>query len=201
MKIMKVDIGDIVRPNDTYFGLSYQQCATLWCNWLFSDLGQEGSIYFLRGNVDLEPPIVITGENALRLHKDTAIFFPLICSFTTRSCTSESIQELDIEKYFTEEVTRTSLLYLSIDEVQVPNLRRYFAASPKFLLEVAEDSIISHYFDSTPPGKYEALVTGYWIYLKALPSGRHRIIFEGQHNDGFRTSGDYTIEIKYNSIL
>lgn len=193
------DLDFIVRPNHKYCGLSYGQLAAKWGNWLFSDFRQSGSIYFLRGNVDSEPPIVMTGKNSISICQDIAIFFPIICSFATRANVSDPNDEIDIKGHINRQQTQTTFLSLIVDMINVPNLREYFLASSKFMLEVSDQSIIRQHFDSIAPGKSEALVVGYWILILPFPLGRHNIKFEGWHNDGFKASGHYEINV-VNSI-
>ena len=65
--LLNFSLDHIVPPNEIYQGLSDGQWAALWCNWLFSDLEQNGPVCFLRGNVDSEPPVVCLGEDGLTL--------------------------------------------------------------------------------------------------------------------------------------
>jgi hypothetical protein len=183
----------ILPPTETFCGLSYGQWAARWCNWLFSDMEQNGPVSFLRGNMDCEPPVVITGAESLSLRRNIAIFFPIICSFITERDFSEE-EDLAIERHIRRQQTHTSLLKLSIDEMKISNLRRFFATSHKFVLEMSEDSILRHYSESTPQ-KCEAVVSGYWIMLMPLSLGTHSIKFEGWDSDGFKTSGRYTLNV------
>lgn len=193
---MAFDLKLIVPPNTIYNGLSYGNWAASWWNWLFSNQEQAGSVYFLRGNVDLEPAIVRTGTNALTLYSDTAIFFPVICTITSNLTCPNSSNEVVRRKSSAESQRDPSLLMVTIDEIEIPNVINYYAESPEFILTVPSSSRLRRYFDpAVKSGKGVAVAAGYWILTKPLAVGRHRIFFEGIHKDGFRTAGDYCVKI------
>lgn len=193
---MKFDLRHIVPPKEIYDGVSYGRWAATWCNWLFSDQHQIGSVYFLRGNVDKEPKIVMTGKNGLNIYSDIAIFFPIICTFSSKLLNPSVINEMQRRKDSTEPERDPVLLKLKINNTEIPNLKDYYAESHEFILEINRISPLLPYF--TPPvmiGRSEAVTAGYWMLLKPLPVGKYRIKFEGRHRDGFITSGDYSIII------
>jgi hypothetical protein len=192
----KFDLSSIVSPKETYNGLTYGSWAATWCNWLFSDQHQIGSVYFLRGNVDKEPNIVRTGKNGITVYNDVAIFFPIICTFSSKLLNSDAMNEMQRRKDSTEPERDPSLLKLKINDMGIPNLHEYYAESPEFNLEISRRTPLMRYFD--PPvrmGRSEAVIAGYWILVKPLKLGTYAIIFNGKHRDGFVTSGHYTIKI------
>jgi hypothetical protein len=187
----------IVPPMEIYNGLSYGGWAAAWCNWLFSDQYQAGSVYFLRGNVDKEPKVVITRKNAVTIYNDVAIFFPIICTFSSKLLNPNVMNEMQRRKDSTEPERDPILLKLEINDTEIPNLHDYYAESPEFILEINEMSPLLRYFN--PPvtvGRSEAVTAGFWMLLKPLPVGIYTIKFEGRHRDGFMTSGHYSIKIK-----
>ena len=62
---MRFDLDLIVSPSLNYAGLSYGNWVEIWWNWLFSNQEQTGTMYFLRGNVDLEDGIVKTRKEEI----------------------------------------------------------------------------------------------------------------------------------------
>ena len=194
--MMKFDLRLIVPSNETYNGLSYGGWAAIWCNWLFSSQDQTSSVYFLRGNVDKEPKISMTGKKGLTLSSDVAIFFPIICTVSSSLAGPHLVNEMQRRQDSTEPELNAKVIKLKINGRKVPNLRNYYAESAQFILEVTKKTQLHRYFD--PPlkrGKSEAVTAGYWILLKPLPKGMFRIEFEGRHRDGFKTSGDYSIRV------
>jgi hypothetical protein len=193
---LKFDLTLIVPPKETYNGLPYGDWAAIWCNWLFSNQEQVGSIYFLRGNVHGEPDVVMTGKNGLTIYSDLAIFFPVICTFSSKLITPNAMSKMQRRKDSTEPERDPILMKLKINDTEIPNLKDYYAESHEFILEINRISPLLPYF--TPPvkiGRSEAVTAGYWMLLKQLPVGKYRIKFEGRHRDGFITSGDYSIKI------
>ena len=193
---MNFDLKYIVRPGETYNGLSYGSWAAIWCNWLFSDQQQDGSVYFLRGNIDKEPNIIMTGKNAIKVYDDVAIFFPIICTFSSKIFNPDAVTEMLRRKDSTGPERDPIKLKLEMNELEVSNLHEFYAESPEFTMEISRMSPILRFFD--PPvtiGRSEAVIAGYWILIRPLPVGKYRINFEGMHRDGFKTSGDYSIRI------
>jgi hypothetical protein len=194
---LKFGIRYIVPPKDIYNGISYGGWAATWCNWLFSDQHQVGTVYFLRGNMDKEPTVAMLGKKALTFNHGVAVFFPIICTFSSKLLNPNMTNEMQMRKDSTEPEQDLTLLKLAINETDIPNLHDYYAESPEFILEINKLSPILQYFNPPPRiGKGEAVTAGYWILLKSLPVGTYRIKFEGRHGDGFKTSGDYSIKIK-----
>ena len=176
--------------------MSYGEWAATWCNWLFSDQWQLGSVYFLRGNVDKEPIIVKTGKNSITVYSDVAIFFPIICTFSSKLLNADAMNIMEMRKDCAEPERDPPLLNLTINDIEIPNLRDYYAESPFFTLEISEITPLMRYFD--PPviiGRSQAVIAGYWILIKPLKIGTYSIVFNGKHRDGFATSGHYTVKI------
>jgi hypothetical protein len=193
---VKFELKHIVSPKEKYNGLSYGELAAIWCNWLFSDQHQFGSFCFLRGNVDNEPNVVMTGKNALTVYSDVAIFFPVICTYSSKLLNHGAINQMQRRKESTEPQVDATLLKVTINNTEIPNIHDYYVVSNEFILEINRTSPILRYFN--PPAKVgvsEAVTAGYWMLLSPLPVGRYRINFEGRHRDGFRTLGDYSIKI------
>jgi len=186
----------MVPPNETFNGLSYGNWAAIWWNWLFSNQQQGGSVYFLRGNTDLESVIIRKGRNALTFDAQTAIFFPIICtinSILTNYGTGDAIVN---RKTCANSQRDPLILKVIIDGTKVTKLKRYYAESPEFIMNVPATSPIRKYFKPiVKSGQAQAVAAGYWILIKRLPVGKHVIYFEGKHQDGFKTSGEYEIMI------
>jgi hypothetical protein len=193
---MKFSSRFIVRPNENFNGLSYGDWASNWWNWFVSDQTQFGSVYFLRGNTDKEHAIVMKGNNSPIVYSDTAIFFPIICTITSRLLFPDASTQTMRRKGSTARQKNPLVLSATINHTTIPNLRSYYAESPEFILEVPKSSKQRLAFD--PPlrvGKSPAVSAGYWLLLKPLPPGTYTIKFKGIHEDGFVSSGNYTVKV------
>lgn len=196
---MKFNPKYIVRPYENFKGLSYGNWSSIWWNWLFSEQIQSGSVYFLRGNTDKESAIIRTGRYGPTICSDIAIFFPIICTITTKLLFPHASTEMIRRKESAERQRNPLVLKASINGQTIPKLKNYYAESPEFILEVNKSSRIRRYFD--PPariGKSPAVAAGYWLMLKPLPPGTYRIKFQGTHEDGFSSRGNYTVKVLQN---
>ena len=193
---MKFDFNSILPPNQTYHGMSYGDWAATWWNWLFSDQEQVGSVFFLRGNVDLEQGIVRVGKNGPIVYSDTAIFFPVICTITSELTNPLATTEMIRRKISSDSQREPSILSLSVNNIEISGVTEHYTESPEFVLDIQKSSPILNYFEPTPRmGKAEAVAAGYWFLIKPLPLGNYRLEFEGRHKDGFRSTGSYEIKV------
>jgi hypothetical protein len=200
---MKFGLNHVVAPQENYRGLSYGIWAAAFWNWLLSDLKQGGSVYFLRGNVDLESAIVKTGKERVTIYSDTAIFFPIICTITSKLSHPNETSDMMRRNHSVESAIEWLLLKTTIDDAVIPNLENFYAETPEFILSVPKSSILRKQFDPIfKIGTGPAVSAGYWILLKPLPIGEHTIKFEGSYKEGlktsgsgFKTSGNYTITV------
>jgi hypothetical protein len=191
---MKFSLEYIVPPEQNFRGLSYGDWASVFWNWLLSDLEQRGSVYFLRGNVDLEAPIVRTERETATIYSDAGIFFPIICTVTSKLDHPKAISDMMRRKHSAESERTPLALRAVIDNIEIPNPENYYAETPEFILSVPKSYPLRKQFKPTfRTGKAAAVSAGYWILLRPLPIGEHTINFEGADRDGFKTSGIYTI--------
>jgi hypothetical protein len=193
---MKFNLRLIVQPHENYKGLSYGCWSSVWWNWLFSDQTQSSSVYFLRGNTDKEPPIIRTGKNGPIIYSDSAIFFPIICTITSKHLFEHASTQVIRRSESAQRQKNLLLLSVDINGVRIPNLKNYYAESPEFVLNIPKSSKLRHSLDPIPrTGRSFAVSAGYWIMLRPLPPGTYRIIFKGKHADGYLSYGDYTIRV------
>jgi hypothetical protein len=192
---LKFRISDIVQPDKNYKGLSYGDWAVIFWNWLLGNQVQGGSVYFLRGNVDVESALVGDRGNGIKIFSDIGIFFPIICSIDTSLISRR--RNMHNDRIMSAESQATpQLLRALIDDVSIPDLINNYAETPKFILDVLETNKVRTQIQ--PPirhGKGSAVSAGYWLLLRSLPLGKHRIRFKGIHKDGFETSGDYKLTV------
>jgi hypothetical protein len=193
---MKFNLNHIVHPANNYKGLSYGDWAVIFWNWLLCDQPQGGSVHFLRGNVDVEPAVVVESNAEIKIFPDVGIFFPIICSIDTQLASGSSNIRNDKRIRSAESQSRPQLLEATVDDITIPHLEDYYAETPEFILRIAETNKMRKQIQ--PPirhGKSTAISAGYWLLLRSLPLGIHRIRFKGIHKDGFETSGDYKLTV------
>ena len=78
----------------------------------------------------------------------------------------------------------------------VPNLDSFRVESMPFELNISEHNPFLDKMDEPNyPGKYTALVAGYFVLLRNLPVSSYRIRFGGYGMDGFYTESLYEINI------
>jgi len=193
---MKFSLEYIVPPEENFRGLSYGDWASVFWNWLLTNLDQRGSVFFLRGNVDLEAPVVRTEGETITIYSDVGIFFPIICTVTSELDHPKAISHIMRRRQSAESERTPLVLRAIIDNIEIPNPENYYAETPEFTLSVPKSYPLRKQFKPIfRAGKADAISAGYWILLRPLPKGEHTINFEGADRDGFKTSGIYTIRV------
>jgi hypothetical protein len=199
---MKFSLEYIVPPQHNFRGLSYGDWASVFWKWLLSDLAQGGSVYFLRGNVDLEAPIVRTEREMVTIYSDTGIFFPIICTVTSKLDHPKAISDMIRREHSADSERKPLALRAVIDNIEIPNPENYYAETPEFILSAPKSYPLRRQFKPIfRTGKAAAVSAGYWILLRPLPIGEHTINFEGADKDGFKTSGIYSITVVERPIV
>jgi hypothetical protein len=78
----------------------------------------------------------------------------------------------------------------------VSNLELFRVESPLFELDVSEvNPFLDKMDEPIYPGKHTALVSGYFVILRDLPTGSYRIRFGGYGMDNFYTDSLYDVNI------
>jgi hypothetical protein len=203
----------IVLPNQKYRDKSYGEWAAEWWNWLVSDNPDSYDIndpvIFLRANIDY---IYIdknkrirrhsgnhydrTGQQGIKIHEDTGIFFPVIeCEFNDGDLNPENGSKIQTEEEMRilarKDIDSGWKIGATIREGEGPS-------QPLFKLVVSEKNILRHSMeDELEPGTYNAVTDGYWILLSSLPSSinPYEIHFEATRRDN-RYSATYEIIVE-----
>lgn len=153
--------------------------------------------FFLRGNVDNEPVIVKNENSEVMLFSDTGVFFPIICTIYSKLNHPSITNSIERRKKAANSQKHPKLLRAKIDHSEISDLHKYYAETPEFTVDIPKYNTLRTKFDPIiPPGKAPAVSAGYWLLVKSLPVGKHRIEFEGIHNDGFRTFGHYVLTVE-----
>jgi hypothetical protein len=174
--------------NASPYDITWERWAAIWCNW------------FLSIPKDRNPSIDMNGKNCAENQTDPHVWF-LGGTFGNENCVrrkcvipfSKSILFPIIEKEdsFAEDsdlrtdqelITRAkkamdavTLLEATIDGINIENLANYRVLSYFFELRFPENNV----YDLVPCAT-RSVCDGYWIFLKPLPKGKHRIHFRGE---------------------
>jgi hypothetical protein len=215
---------NVVRPSETFLGMSYSDWVTTWCNWLFSedpDTYDGGDIVFLRGNVNylpvnetgvgprfLDPKAIYdrTGKNGQTIFERTAILISVI------------VEMLIVGELYEGKVLRTpeQLRYSANLDIRkcgpiwatimkkgdskalkiVNNLKKYYIATPLFKLNVLERSSLKDKADNLYyTGIHDTVAAGIFLLIKSLPPSTYRINFGGV-TGAYHTDSIYDITIQ-----
>jgi hypothetical protein len=110
--------------------------------------------------------------------KDKGIFFPILnveCSYAEDSSAKT---EQDLRNCTREDQNKVTSLRLSIDGVNIQNLTKYRSDSPLFNFTTPENGLFDLKSAST-----QGVSDGYFVMLKPLPVGSHKLIFSGVLGD------------------
>jgi hypothetical protein len=172
--------------------ISMREWTSLWWKWLnsiprdqspardfsgrFCSVSQhQRDVWFLAGTF---------GGTATRICKipsGKAILFPIIASIFSFATDPHLKTEEDLIRTVTRDINNVERLSLTIDEIVFDDLRNFRVRS-----EVFSDLV-----NGTPT---KVVSDGYWIFLKPLPVGNHKIHFLGKNSDFFNEA-TYSISI------
>ena len=201
----------IVKSWENYRGLSYGDMIIRWQRWLLSDnpdQHQHGDILFLRGSIGYHRHSSKYFESSIEICEGIPILVPIV---TTHYNLGERYKGLLIQDEFSlrravkEHVDSAGPFWaiLEMNESHtkvfklVPNLESFRVESMLFELNISEHNPFLDKMDEPNyPGKYTAMVAGYFVLLRDLPASSYRIRFGGYGMDGFYTDSLYEIKIK-----
>ena len=199
----------VVKSAENYKGLSYSDIIIRWQRWLLSnrpDQQQDGDILFLRGSVGYHRSTSTYLYSSIEIPECTAILVPIV---TTHYNIGDSYQgsiiedEFSLRKAIREHVDAAGPFWATMDinsnEVVrlVPNLNEFRVESMLFELDVSQENpFLDKMGEPVAPGKYTAMVAGYFVLLRDLPKSKYKIRFGGYGMDGFYTEALYEINIK-----
>jgi hypothetical protein len=199
---------EIYPINSKPYGLTYGEWTAKWWQWAYSmptidnptvdetgakcSLGQnDTNVWFLAG----------TGggkvSRSCTIPAEKAILFPIINVECDYLSTPEFKTESDLRECAKADQDKATNLQATIDGVDIPDLKKYRVQSPLFNITLPTDNA-----PGLPAGIMEAVSDGYWILLKPLPLGNHKIHFTGSIIDytatgplNFVSDAEYDITI------
>jgi hypothetical protein len=191
-------------PDFRPFGLSYGHWTVRWWQWLIS-IGPEVNpaadatgkhsdakqtdpdVWFLAGTLG--------GTSAQRkcvIPSGKSILFPVINYEMNPLEKPELKMEIDLIKHVTQDIDDILNLEVVVDGQNIPIYR--VTSDPRiFTLRIPENNI----FQVPIGGTTRATSDGYWIFLKPLVPGDHKLYFAGSCSAGtrnVRASYDFTVE-------
>jgi hypothetical protein len=199
----------IVKPSENYMGLSYSDMVIRWQRWLLGDNPDQysnGNIVFLRGNIGYHDSISSCFRSYVESSQGTAVLVPII---TTHYNLGEHYRgniietEQSLRKAVREHVDAAGPFWATL-EINgsnnvfklVPSLDVYRVESMLFELNISEKNPFLNKMDEPNyPGKFTALVSGYFVLLRDLPISSYSIRFGGFGMDNFYTDSIYNIKI------
>lgn len=210
-KMKTLDDKFVVKTSENYKGLSYSDIISTWQRWLLSespDQYQCGGIFFLRGSIGYHKSSSHYFESSLEISYGAAILVPVI---TTHYNMGERYKgrvindEYSLRKAVREHVDAAGPFWAALEMGNIPprvvrlvsNLESFRVESMPFELNISkENPFLDKMDEPNYPGKYTALVAGYFVLLQDLPPLSYRLRFGGYGMDGFYTESLYEINIK-----
>lgn len=183
-------------PDSKPYGLTYGQWTVKWWNWAlsipteinpiyddsgkFANVSQDPNVFFLAGTFD-----GATVQRRCTVPNGKAVLFPVM----NYEVNPIEYPNLKTETEMVREVIRDQddilNLEATIDGKKVP-FYRIRSDPPVFPLTISLDLIESKEVPKGVKTIAEASSDGYWIFLKHLSKGEHRIFFAGSCSSGIR---------------
>jgi hypothetical protein len=194
-----------VAPNALVAGRTYGEWAAEWWKWALAipaadnpisggpcSTGQEGPVWFLAGAWATEDGAV---SRTCTIPADRHVFFPMLNTFAsicindpTDPCELYDSDEAILE-YLAPSVAGMVDPFARVDDIDVPDPTRFRATSTRFHVEAPADPEAYVYpcLDPIPEGNrcgfpagdIFGATDGYWVMLRPLSRGPHRVQFGG----------------------
>jgi len=200
----------VAKTTENYRGLSYGDIIATWQRWLLSenpDEQQYGDILFLRGNLGHHQSSSNYLDSFIEIPEGMGILVPIVTThYTMGDFYKGKIinNEFYLRKAVREHVDAAGPFWATLEKMGknyktfklVPNLESFRVESMLFELDVSEENPFLDKMDEPNyPGKYTALVSGYFVLLRDLPVASYRVRFGGYGMDNFYTDSLYEINI------
>lgn len=201
----------VVKTSENYMGLSYGEIIITWQRWLLSetpDENQFGDILFLRGSLGYHQSNSHYFRSSFEILEGMGILVPIV---TTHYNIGEYYKDRVIDSEFylrkavREHVDAAGPFWATMEIIGnknkvvkiVPDLESYRVESMPFELDISDRNPFLNVMDEPNyPGKYIALVSGYFVILRDLPPSLYRIRFGGYGMDRFYTESLCEVNIK-----
>lgn len=192
-------------PSENPHGLTYGQWTVKWWQWAFSaptstnplvdgsganaSVHQSGPVWFLAGTFveNFDPRDVPNRKCEIPYGK--SILFPVI-NYEMSPLENPSLHGQDLIKHVKDDIDDIITKDAIVDGQAIP-VFRVQSDPPTFALEINADNSVG-----IPGGNTVSSADGYWVFLKSLSQGKHKIYFHGSCAAGTRcTTANYDINI------
>lgn len=174
--------------NSEPLGKPWEEWAALWCNWLLSIPKQVNpaldvtgansfhnqdnpNVWYLAGSFYNEKTIV----RKCKIPKDRSIFFAILDKEDSFAEDLDLTTKEQLKDRAKRSMDKVKHLEASVDGIQLKDLYDYRIQSRYFDLIFPNDPVYD-----VKPGLTCSIVNGYFVFLKPLPAGKHKIHFEGE---------------------
>ena len=197
----KTDCPELFHTNSRPYGLSYTEWTERWWKWAFSiakednpivdetgencEKGQDGPVWYLAGTTGK----TFHAKRSCIIPSQKSVLFPIIVSLFFQS-EKPSMSRKELVTFTAKDIDQTSMLDVVVDDFSLRELSRYRVQSFFNLDFVIEDNIWNIESRSD-----KAASDGYWVFLKPLGVGNHKINFQGIEPN-FKTKVSYNITVK-----
>jgi hypothetical protein len=204
----------VLPPNSKVYGKSNVEWSADWLKWAlpipaganpildttgdYAAVGQTGKVWFLAGvtgSGDV-PPVVRT----ISIPEDTYLFFPIVNYFwvntpETGDAPWSSVQEANVRNILSDIVDTATGLSLEIDGSLVLNLADYRLQSADDHCRIPPLGVDNIFGVDLRPNAHPCVADGYWVMVRPLPAGSHKIKFTGGLS-GFSLDVTYNITVQ-----
>jgi hypothetical protein len=178
----------VYERNSEPFGKSWEEWAALWCSWMLSipkkenpSLDETGkycsmnqfneNVWFLTGTFGNIIPV----KRKCVVPSGKAIFFPVLVKEDSLAEDLDLKTDAELINRSSEATDRLIHMEASIDGKIVDNLEQYRVQSEVFELTFPESNVYG-----VRAGLTRSVCDGYWLFIKPLSLGRHKIYFKGE---------------------
>jgi len=171
-----------------YYSFPYEDSPALDSTGEFSQKGHfQDSIWFLAGTN------VGKVERNCTIPQGTAIFCPIINDIISYHTYPELKTDSELIAYAKTDLDQTNLISASLDGLKIPNLNLYRVQSNLFQINIPDRSNKDLWI------KTKAVSDGFWLFIKPLSPGRHKLEFIGEkfEFDKIKNLQKFRLEVTY----
>lgn len=171
--------------DDSPFGQSWEKWVESWWRWCYYDPYGESPADDCTGKLSSKGQVsnnvwYLAGtfggkvERRCKIPKGMSIFFPIINDLISFHTDQHLKTESELHAYAKADLDHTILLAAKVDDCELQNLNSYRVHSSLFQIMLPLES------GGSAPVTTQAVSDGYWIFLKPLAPGEHKIEFMGE---------------------
>jgi hypothetical protein len=197
--------------DESPFGRTWEKWVESWWNWCYYDPYGENPAEDCTGELSSKGQVskdvwYLAGtfggkaQRTCRVPKGMSIFFPLINDLISFHTDPHLKTESDLHAYAKADLDHTIFLAARVDGSELQNLSSYRVHSSLFQIMLPMEA------GRSAPVRTQAVSDGYWIFLKPLTPGEHKIEFMGEKLAFDRITQDgasvenlpkFCVELKY----